>query len=492
MEPARAPSSSPSLARWPGWSDKLWAAVMARLPEMGHVIVSGDPAIEEGLAARSVLDTELRPAMVDGLPAYALLDAGGLLAAPDRVAHLDWCARQVRPGGRVTHVLPAAPGAVPGQRVHPTYHDITRWFGEHAELGWTVEAPCEWGVPARCWIVSYPAGALQPQPDDLARKRALTRPVPTVSVCMIVRDAANTLLTTLHSVQCIADEIRIVDTGSVDSTLAVIDQFASSSRTPVHVARIPWPHDFAAARNRSIEGALGDWILWIDADERLIGGERLRRLLQSDHYEAYAVKQHNHVFDRGATNVEIPFRLFRNGRGYQFFGAVHEHPERILNHAIEPWMLAPGADILHYGYLTEPTRVRKLLERNLALINLDFQRYPGRKLSDVLYLRDCINLSRFDLRAEGRIRPDHVRCLEDALERFERVHFPSRGRYYSLGREFYDQGLMLLGQGHKIAVHVGGEDAKPQVHWFRDPNDAMLLAAEAARAHLQKTMGGKR
>jgi hypothetical protein len=228
--------------------------------------------------------------------------------------------------------------------------------------------------------------------------------------------------------------------------------------------------------------------MWIDADERLIGAERLRRYLESEHFEAFAVRQHNHIFDRGQTTVEIPFRVFRNGRGYRFFGAVHEHPERALNEPIEPWTVAEGVDILHYGYLTERGRTRKLLGRNLRLLNLDYERYPGRMLTDVLYLRDCVNLAWFDRRDFGSVRPDHEAALRAAIARYETVHLPRRDRFYHLGRRYYDQGLGLIGEGIEMRFSIGGPDAAERTHRVRRPDDAVWLAANAARDHFHKNM----
>jgi glycosyltransferase involved in cell wall biosynthesis len=300
---------------------------------------------------------------------------------------------------------------------------------------------------------------------------------------MIVRDAADTLRTALASLLPIADEYRIVDTGSRDGTMEVARAFARDTGARVVIEEEEWPDDFAVARNRSIRDAEGDWIIWLDGDERLVGAERLRRYVQSEHFDAFAIRQHNQIFDRGHTQVEIPFRAFRNGRGYRFFGAVHEHPERALNHPIEPWTLAEGVDILHTGYLTEAGRVRKLLGRNLRLLNLDFERYPGRLLTDILYLRDCVNLAWFDKRDSGAIRPDHVHALSSALQRFEQVHMPERGRYYNMGRKYYDHGLALLGEGVEIRVRVGGADAEEKQYRVRRPDDAVWLAGSAAQEH---------
>jgi len=494
---ASAPGPSPAVARWPGWSPGLWQAVLQRLHGARSIALVGDATIVGELAARTGASVyPVQPMDAQAPRAEAALDTGALLAAPERPAFLRWLSSRVQGQGPVVHVLPAASGAsIPGQRVHPVYDDIRCWFvaepggqgdAPEVDFGLSLEAEVEWGQPARAWLLSYPAGSAPVRPDRTERKRIFTRSVPTVSVCMIVRDAASTLITTLDSVLPIADEIRVLDTGSTDATLQLLAELGRRCPIPLLVRQEPWPDDFAAARNLSLRGASGDWILWIDADERLIRPEKLRRLLQSEHYEAYAIRQHNHIFDRGSTSVEIPFRLFRNGRGYRFFGAIHEHPERALNEPIEPWMIAPEVDILHYGYLTEPTRRRKLLARNLALLMKDFERYPGRKLTDILYLRDCVNLARFGQQAAGQVRPDHQRALLWAIDRFERRYLRQRCRYYHLGREYYDRGLGLLGLGHDIQVKVGGEGEAVRTHRYRHAEDAVQLANEAAWRHVNR------
>lgn len=464
----------PGQARWPGFGPQLQAAIRARVGDAPAVRVVGP--LQEVAAFVGV------PVRDD---AHVVVDAGGLLCAEDRAANLASFADR-----RVVHVLPAAPGSpLPGQRVFPTYGDVARWFGPEADIACTVEVAGDWGDPARCWVVACDPGTALGLADEPARKRVLTRATPTVSACLIVRDAADTVLTALTSLLPVADEVRVVDTGSRDRTVELVADFAARSPVPVRLRAEAWPDDFAAARNLSMEGAEGDWILWIDADERLLGAERLRRLLQTSHWEAYAIRQHNHIFDHAVTHVEHPFRVFRNGRGYRFYGAIHEHPERALNEVIEPWTVAPGVDILHYGYLTEPTRRRKLLKRNLALLEQDLRCYPGRRLTDVLYLRDAVNLARFDLE-RGPLRPDHREALEAALARFEAVCMPARDRYYRLGREYYDQGLTLLGQGADLHVAVGGPDTPRVRHRVRRPDDAMWLVTEQARAWVEQAARG--
>lgn len=496
---ARPPTSgvaSVRAARWPGVREPLWRALVERVGPWSSLAVVGDAELAsrfEVASGRAVVRAT-REEVLGSPPPEAcdvVVDIGGLPSQPDAGA---WLRGLARWGRRVVHLLPDAPDFLAPGAAAPTYHAIAAWFGAEADLACSVEAALPWGAPARAWLVTWrprPGGSVPlPARDVPLAVCARARPRAAISACLIVRDAEETLWTTLRSVEPVVDEIRVLDTGSRDGTWALIQAFAGSTRVPVRAFEAEWPHDFAAARNQSVAGAEGDWILWIDADERLVGGAHLPRLAQSPLYEAYAIRQHNHIFDVGATHVEIPFRMYRNGRGYRFFGAVHEHPERTLNEPIEPWIVAPGVDILHYGYLTEAGRRRKLLDRNLALLQRDLDLYPGRQLSIVLYLRDAVNLSRFDTQRGSPVREDHVAALRAAVERFEERFFPERGRFYHLGRPYYDDALQLLGEGTPLSVRVGTGGAE-RTHWFRRPDDAVWIAGLAVAEHVNRGPGGR-
>jgi len=86
----------------------------------------------------------------------------------------------------------------------------------------------------------------------------------TLSLCMIVKNEQQFLPDCLESVRNIVDQIVIIDTGSVDNTVEIAKRYSSE----VHYFK--WCDDFSAARNESIKYASGDWIFWIDADERLL------------------------------------------------------------------------------------------------------------------------------------------------------------------------------------------------------------------------------
>lgn len=85
-----------------------------------------------------------------------------------------------------------------------------------------------------------------------------------LSLCMIVRNEEQNLSECLDSVKNVVDEIIVIDTGSTDETVGIAESYGAQ------VEHFPWCDDFSKARNESIKYASGDWILWLDADERLL------------------------------------------------------------------------------------------------------------------------------------------------------------------------------------------------------------------------------
>ena len=85
-----------------------------------------------------------------------------------------------------------------------------------------------------------------------------------LSLSMIVRDEAERIEACLASVRDLVDEMVVVDTGSNDDTMQ------RAQAAGARVEQLPWPGDFAPARNAALEMVKGDWVLVLDADEQLI------------------------------------------------------------------------------------------------------------------------------------------------------------------------------------------------------------------------------
>ena len=87
--------------------------------------------------------------------------------------------------------------------------------------------------------------------------------MPTISLCMIVKNEETHLARCLDSAAELVDEIIIVDTGSTDRTVEIASEYTSN------VYSYPWKDDFSDARNYSFSKASKDYCMWIDADDIL-------------------------------------------------------------------------------------------------------------------------------------------------------------------------------------------------------------------------------
>jgi len=156
-----------------------------------------------------------------------------------------------------------------------------------------------------------------------------------VSLCMITKNEEPTLKDCLESVKGIASEIIIVDTGSTDKTKSIASQYTKQ------IIEAAWQDSFSHVRNLALQHATKDWILVMDADERMDeqGSNMLIHLAKKGKADAYAFEQRTYLKQQHANCVankqqhaaEYPFyvsrhlvRLFRNKKGIEFRHRVHE------------------------------------------------------------------------------------------------------------------------------------------------------------------------
>jgi len=95
-----------------------------------------------------------------------------------------------------------------------------------------------------------------------------------VSLCLMVRNEEEKLAACLQSAADFVNETIVVDTDSTDGTREL------AAKLGARVFGFPWSDDFAAGRNECIRHATGDFIFWMDADERIdqANREKLRVL----------------------------------------------------------------------------------------------------------------------------------------------------------------------------------------------------------------------
>ena len=196
-----------------------------------------------------------------------------------------------------------------------------------------------------------------------------------LSACLIVRDELASLGACLDSISALADEIVIVDTGSTDGTLAVVEQRAT------RFARVTWSDDFSAARNASLDLARGEWVLVIDADEQLVDDHaQVRQAIANPGALAYQLEVRNDL-GNGAIGSAFITRLFRRLPELRYAGRVHEQLGAgiaALMSADPSWQVGriSGAALAHTGYLPAVVTARGKGARNARLLELELDQTP--------------------------------------------------------------------------------------------------------------------
>lgn len=146
---------------------------------------------------------------------------------------------------------------------------------------------------------------------------------PRVSVAMITRNEQANIADCLESVAW-ADEVVIVDQGSGDGT----GELARARGARVIVA--PEWHGFGHQKNLAVDACSGDWILALDADERVPAAlaTEIAAAVRDAEHAAYEIPRQSSYCGRflrhGGWSDDHVLRLFRRGSGRFSPDRVHE------------------------------------------------------------------------------------------------------------------------------------------------------------------------
>jgi glycosyltransferase involved in cell wall biosynthesis/2-polyprenyl-3-methyl-5-hydroxy-6-metoxy-1,4-benzoquinol methylase len=340
------------------------------------------------------------------------------------------------------------------------------------------------GAPIGHWLIAYRVAPNRPAGSrDFATRIGRTRPKAMLSVGLITKDAENDLGRCLTSLWGVADEIVIGDTGSTDHTKAIAADYRA---TILDLAPImEQPEGFSGARNAVLKACTGDWFLWIDADEILLGSHLLRRYLEGPIFNGFVLHQ-THLHIDAAPTFDIPVRVFRTAAPIQFYGCVHEQPAlNDCNGDVVPTLETYDVLVAHTGYLTENVRREKMLNRNLPLLRKDQEVFPTRELGKVLVMRDYVNLADFDREGHQGQMTARARAGYAQAVRLFLTHFDDPAhRYHAIARPWYETALQHLGQGWEMelaaagkAGGMGAKRAETERLWVRDAGEFMRLQA---------------
>jgi len=179
-----------------------------------------------------------------------------------------------------------------------------------------------------------------------------------------------------------ADEIVVVDSGSIDRTAEIARALGARVFTRNF-------DNFSSQKNYAVDQASGEWVLSVDADERVtpeLAAEIRGVLSRPDQADAYQISRRTNLFGRefrfSGLQKDAPVRLFRKDRA-KFVQPVHERVEVNGN-------VGKLRCFLRHQSFQTPEEHRKRLELYTSLETakpgpLDFLR-PGLRFFRVYYL----------------------------------------------------------------------------------------------------------
>lgn len=204
--------------------------------------------------------------------------------------------------------------------------------------------------PADARSLASLAGAKIPPQPDIAR-------IPSISACMIAKDEEGTIDGCFQSLVPCADQVVVNDTGSKDRTVEVAEAYGAE------VMRTDWKDDFSLARNDSMKPARLDYVLIIDADERVAAGsELLLREAPISGHDAYIL---NVASKLEISTKSVPVvRLLKNLPHHTFTSAIHEQIAPSVKGKIGPTVIV----LDHLGYGAAISALKFKRGRNVSLL----------------------------------------------------------------------------------------------------------------------------
>lgn len=182
-----------------------------------------------------------------------------------------------------------------------------------------------------------------------------------LSVIVLTFNEERHIRACLESVRAFADELLVFDSGSTDRTIVI------ARETGARVETRPFD-DYAGQRNAAMDAARGDWIFFIDADERAnaaIGQEICDEILRIENatgnwnetafvpYETalFWIPRKNYIFGKWIQHTgwspDYQPRVLKKGRAW--FDPSRPVHELVVTQGDELYLKQP---LTHYNYET--------------------------------------------------------------------------------------------------------------------------------------------
>lgn len=165
-----------------------------------------------------------------------------------------------------------------------------------------------------------------------------------ISVALATFNEEKNIQACLESIKGWVDEMVVVDGGSSDKTVALAKKLGA------RVIEADNPPIFHINKQKAIDACQGDWILQLDADERVSSQlkEEILKTIKKTDFNGFWLPRKNFFLDRfltkGGQYPDHTLRLYRQGEGKLPCQSVHEQA------VVEGEVGYLRNDLLHYPY----------------------------------------------------------------------------------------------------------------------------------------------
>jgi len=232
----------------------------------------------------------------------------------------------------------------------------------------------------------------------------------TVSLVMICKNEIKNAAILLAQVLPVLEEVVVVDTGSTDGTLQLLQEL-TQIHTNLRLYQFDWIEDFSAARNYSFTHATKDWIFWLDLDDQ-IDPVQLKSFkdneLDNPDVDCWLLDYIYSRYPDGTPQSTLGReRFIRRASRPRFYGAIHE----CIDISCMRQRHFDGLKVVHH-------RDGKVIDygRNIRILTAEYEKkkndprtayYFGKELFDHMDPRSTEVLERY-LTLPGRYYDDEV------------------------------------------------------------------------------------
>lgn len=174
---------------------------------------------------------------------------------------------------------------------------------------------------------------------------------PTLSVVVLTRNESRHIRACLESVRAFADEMLVFDSNSTDDTREIAQQTGARVETRAF-------DNYAAQRNAALDAAHGDWIFFIDADERADAAVGAEIRAEISHIQntmtdgvLFWIPRKNYIFGKWIQHTgwspDYQPRVLKKGQAY--FDPARPVHELVIANGSALYLKHP---LTHYNYET--------------------------------------------------------------------------------------------------------------------------------------------